>query len=255
MGRFINRKLIIYVQITMMLSFNYSCKYSMKEGNHTIPDTTPEVVIKKRDDGTLSSVNQVDEMGYVNGTRISYYADGKTIYSRLTFKHGIKQGPSIWYYNNGQTFKHVNFDQGKMQGLARKYHRNGKLLAEFECEKGNVLPGLKEYSEDGTLLTSYPEVAFRELNYLETKNRIDLEIYCSEKLRGIKYFLLEKDNDNTSRVYLITENGKASMQYYVKPGDMLNKKLEIIAEIPTNFGNIMAKRLTYHLTATNMKSR
>ena len=39
------------------------------------------------------------------------------------------------------------------------------------------------------------------------------------------------------------ENGKASLQYFVKPGDMLNKKIEIIAEIPTYFGNIMAKRL------------
>ena len=252
MGKLTNRKYIIYVVITIVLWGNYSCIYFSEKEIDAIPDPTPKVIIKKRDDGTLSSVNQVDDRGVVHGIRTTYYADGKTIYSRLTFNHGIKQGPSIWYYKNGQVYKHASFDHGKMHGLTRKYHGNGKLMAEFECENGIVLPGLKEYNKDGTLVTSYPEVAFRELNYLETKNRIDLEIYCSENLSGIKYFLLEKDAGRTSRVYLITENGKASLQYYVKLGDMLNKQVEIIAEIPTYFGNIMAKKLSYHLTATHM---
>ena len=253
MRKFKIGKYINYILISMMLWANFSCMYFEKKEKDTIPDPGSEVVIKKRDDGTLSSVNQVNDRGVVHGIRTTYYADGKTIYSRLTFNHGIKQGPSIWYYNNGQVFKHVNFNHGKRHGLTRKYHRSGKLLAEIECENGNVLPGLREYDKDGTLVTSYPEVTFREINYLETKNRIDLEISSSEKLNGIKYFLIEEDNGITSRVYLITESGQASLQYFVKPGDMLNKKIEIVAEIPTYFGNIMAKRLTYHLTATNLK--
>ncbi len=253
MRKFEKGKCVSYFLITMLLWGGFSCTISADKEIDTTPDLNPEIVIKKRDDGTISSVNQVDEGGVVHGIRTTYYPDGKTIYSRLTFNHGIKQGPSIWYYNNGQVFKHASFDQGKMHGPTRKYHRSGKLLAEIECEKGNVLPGLREYNEDGSIVTSYPEVAFREINYLETKNRIDLEIYCSEKLSGIKYFLLEKDAGRTSRVYLITENGKASMQYYVKPGDMLNKHVEIIVEIPTYFGNTMVKKLSYHLTATNMK--
>ena len=253
MGKLKVGKHINYILISMMLWTNFSCMYIEKREKDTVSDPEPEIIIKKRDDGTLSSVNQVDDMGYVHGIRTTYYPDGKTIYSRLTVNHGIKQGPAIWYYNNGQVFKHASFDQGKMHGPTRKYHRSGKLLAEVDYENGNVLPGLREYDKDGTLVTSYPEVTFREINYLETKNRIDLEISSSEKLSGIKYFLVEEDNGNTSRVYLITESGKASLQYFVKPGDMLNKKIEIVAEIPTYFGNIMAKRLTYQLTATNLR--
>jgi len=253
MGKFKVGKHVNYILVSMMLWTNFSCMYFEKKENETIPDQGPEVIIKKRDDGTLSSVNQVDDRGVVHGIRTTYYADGKTIYSRLTFNHGIKQGPSIWYYNNGQVFKHAGFDQGKMHGPTRKYHRSGKLLAEVDYENGIVLPGLREYNEDGTLVTSYPDVFLREVNSLASKNRIDVEISCTKRRSGIKYFLLGEDNDITNRVYLITESGKASLQYFVKPGDMLNKKIEIVAEIPTYFGNIMAKRLTYHLTATNMK--
>jgi len=253
MGKFKIGKHINYILISMMLWGSFSCINSVDKEIDSTPDLNPEIIIKRREDGTLSSGNQVEEGGVVHGIRTTYYADGKTIYSRLTFNHGIKHGPAIWYYNNGQVFKHTGFDQGKRHGPTRKYHRSGKLLAEFDCEYGIVLPGLREYNEDGTMVTSYPDVIFREVNSLASKNRIDVEISCTKKSSGIKYFLLGEDNVITSRVYLFTESGKASLQYFVKPGDMLNKKIEIVAEIPTYFGNIMAKRLTYHLTATNLK--
>ena len=70
---------------------------------------------------------------------------------------------------------------------------------------------------------------------------------CSEKNRGIKYYLLGEENGKTTRVYLISENSSASMQFYLEPGDTLRRTVEILAEIPTELGNIMAKKLTYKL--------
>ena len=190
-------------------------------------------------------------MGRVHGIRVTYYADGKTIRSKVTVNHGRKQGPSIWYYTNGKVFKHASYEGGKKHGLTRKYYRNGKLQAEFEYENGNALPGLKEYNKDGTVVRSFPEVDFREVNSLASKNWIDLEIFCEKERSGIKYFLLEEDYGRTSRVYLITEAGTASVRFYVKPGDTYTDTIRIISELPTSLGNVLVRKHTYHLLASN----
>ncbi len=68
----------------------------------------------------------------------------------------------------------------------------------------------------------------------------------------MKYFILNMDQGDTSRIYLITENGAASQRFYLRPGETLDKKIDFIAEIPTEFGNILVKELSYHLTAKNI---
>jgi antitoxin component YwqK of YwqJK toxin-antitoxin module len=217
----------------------------------TDTESPSEVVKMRRDDGTVSSVNQVDELGKVHGVRVTFYGDGKTIYSKHSFVHGRKQGPAMWYYKGGQLFKHTHFEDGKRQGLTRIYYKNGNLLAEFESEKGNVLPGLKEYKEDGSLVSNYPEIHFEEENYLASRNRVDLVVNCSKRRSGVKFFVLQRDNGKLSRVYLITENDRATMQFYVNPGESLDKRIEILAEIPTELGNVLARTYTYHLQISN----
>ncbi len=129
MRKFKKGKYFSYFLITMMLWGSFSCANPADKEIDSTPDPNPGIIVKRRDDGSISSVNQVDEGGVVHGIRTTYYPDGKTIYSSLTFQHGKKTGPSIWYYNNGQVFKHVSFDQRKMYGLTRKYHRSGNFLA------------------------------------------------------------------------------------------------------------------------------
>ncbi|MEA3478097.1 MAG: hypothetical protein U9R60_07960 [Bacteroidota bacterium] len=46
------------------------------------------------------------------------------------------------------------------------------------------------------------------------------------------------------------EKDKALLQYYVKPGTELNKTVNILAEIPTELGNVLAKKYTYQLNIT-----
>jgi antitoxin component YwqK of YwqJK toxin-antitoxin module len=226
-----------------------SCSHSEKNKEEVLENNTPETIVKRRDDGTISSVNQVDAGGVVHGMRVTYYPDGKTIYSKLTFDHGHRHGPSIWYYKNGQVFKLCTYKNGKKDGPSRKFYKNGNMQAEFDFENGNVLPGLKEYNMDGSLETDYPEVNFREIDLLASKNRIDLEISCTQERNGIRYFILEKEGESQNRTYLITEKGLASLQYYVKPGDILKKTIHILAEIPTKHGNTLAQKYSYQLIA------
>ena len=237
--------------LLLVLMFSFSCFRSSDIEEESANEDKPEIVIKKRDDGTISSVNQVVDGRIVHGIRTTYYKDGKTIYSKHTFNYGIKQGPATWYYMNGHMFKQTNFMDGKRQGLTRIYYKNGDLLAEFQSEKGNVLPGLKEYNQDGTLITSYPDVKFRKIDHLASRNRVDLEISCTKRRSGVKFYVLSEENGISERVYLITENDQALLQFYVKPGEILDKKVEILAEFPTELGNILAKKYTYQLTISN----
>jgi hypothetical protein len=214
-------------------------------------ESKPETVVKRRADGTVSSVNQVNDNNRVHGIRATYYEDGKTIYSKQTFNHGRKQGPATWYYKSGQVFKQTNFEEGKRHGLTRVYYKSGKLSAEFESEQGIVLPGLKEYNKDGTLVTSYPDVQFREIDLLAAKSRVDLEICCTKKRSGVKFYILNSKNGKTDRVYLITKNDSALLQFYVKPGEVLQREVNILAEIPTELGNTLARRYSYQLSVSN----
>ena len=246
-----NGKYFYNVLIIFMLLAISACSPAHENMEDASLEQSQETVVRKRDDGSISSVNQVDDMGMVHGIRVTYYADGKTIHSKLTVNHGRKHGPSLKYYANKQVFEHSSFEDGKKHGLTRKYYKNGKLQAEFEYEHGSVIPGLKEYNSDGSLVTSYPDVEFREINRLVSKNIMDLEMFCTEKRRSIKFYLLKQNLDKTDRIYLITENASASMRFYVKPGDVLNERIEILTETYTDFGNILTRKYNFHLTAKN----
>ena len=242
---------VIYILLIILISFSCNPKAEKKVENAN--DERSSVVVKKRDDGTLSSVNQVDEMMRVHGVRVTYFADGKTIYTKFTFKHGKKHGPSIRYYNNGQIYEHGSFENGERHGLTRKYYKTGKLMAEFEYYQGIALSGLKEYDKKGELLVSYPTVEFREVDHLASNDRIDLEIHCSKPYNGTKYFLINGENRKVNRTYLITEKGEALLDLYVKPGETLNRTIEIMSEIPTELGNVYVTRYTHQLNTINDK--
>lgn len=246
-----NENCFYNVLIIFMLLAGSACSPAHENMEAASDEKSQETVVRKRDDGSISSVNQVDDMGMVHGIRVTYYADGKTIHSKLTVNHGRKHGPSLKYYANKQVFEHSSYEDGKKHGLTRKYYKNGKLQAEFEYEHGNVIPGLKEYNRDGSLVTVYPDVEFREINRLASKNIMDLEMFCAEKRRSIKFYLLKHDLDKMERIYLITENALASMRFYVKPDDVLNERIEILTETYTDFGNILVRKHSYHLLARN----
>lgn len=235
--------------ILLMCLGAWSCGNKPSEKNVPSDDPYRNVLVKRRADGTLSSVNQLDEAGIVHGLRVTYYQDGKTIYSRITLQHGMKQGPSVRYYKNGQVFEYLGYRDGKKHGPVRKYYKNGRLMAEFEYRDGIILQGLKEYQADGTLVTGYPEIQFTVEDHLKTLNRIDLRIRSTPVRQGIRYYLKQRNEGHESRIYLISENGSAVVRRYVKPGSTLQETIEIIAECPTELGNVMVREVSYDLKA------
>ena len=144
------RNFLFFLAFTC-LSGVFSCSSAGPENSTEDPGSKPEMVKHHREDGSLSSVSSVDEDGYVHGIWVKYYEDGKTVHSKVSYQHGRKHGPAIWYYKSGQIFEHTNFYFGRKDGLTRKYYESGNLMEEFSYLKGEVLPGKKRYRKDGTL--------------------------------------------------------------------------------------------------------
>lgn len=236
----------------LFLTGSLSCTGSGDSAEHQKTEDKQKVVKKKRDDGTLSTVSQVDDEGFVHGLKVSYYQDGRTVHSKVTFNHGVKQGPAAWYYKTGKIFEHTNFSDGRREGTTQKYYKNGKLLSQCEYHGGDPLPGLIEYQEDGSKITNYPLVSFRKIDKLAFENKVILEISSSLKSNKIKYYhLLDMGDGKTTKSYLETKAGLASLEFFVSRGDVLMRNIDLYAELPTMLGNTLVKKVSYKMAAKN----
>ena len=244
-------KIRILLSFILIASVISSCS---NKGDSESAEKRPQYIKKYRDDGTLSSVATVNEEKYAHGVKVNYYSDGKTVHSKVTYDNGRKTGPAIWYYKNGQIFEHTGFNNNIKQGLTKKYYKSGKLMAEFNYDKDMITPGLKEYTEAGALITDYPKVKVREIDQLASENKIILEISTAYNGKNTKYYQLEKLNDmQNARSYIDSKKGVCRMEFFIYPGNVLNKKIEFYAEVPTDLGNYRISKESYVLNAMNLK--
>jgi antitoxin component YwqK of YwqJK toxin-antitoxin module len=138
---------------SLILAISMACQGDRNPTGTEKKGDSPSMVKRYRDNGTLSSVNPVDEDGFIDGVKVNYYEDGITIHSKVTYEHGRKHGPALWYYGSGQVYEHTNFLYGKKDGLTKRYYESGELMEEVTWEGGEELPGKKRYDRDGTLLS------------------------------------------------------------------------------------------------------
>lgn len=142
--------LVIFVLSVLLVS----CKQGKGESQQAEDENTPQMVKKKREDGTLSSINPVDEEGYVHGVKVNFYEDGVTVHSKITYEHGRKHGPAIWFFKSGKIYEHTEFYQNRRNGLTKRYYETGELYEETNYESGEELPGKKRYNKAGELISS-----------------------------------------------------------------------------------------------------
>jgi len=112
----------------------------------------PKTVKKRREDGTLSSISPVDDEGYAHGVKVNLYEDGLTVHSKVTYEHGRKHGPAIWFFKNGKIYEHTNYYQNRKNGLTKRYYETGELYEEINYDAGEELPGKKKYTKEGKLI-------------------------------------------------------------------------------------------------------
>lgn len=112
----------------------------------------PRMVKKRREDGSLSSISPVDEEGMVHGVRVNFYEDGLTVHSKVTYEHGRKHGPAIWFFKSGKIYEHTNYYQNRKNGITKRYYETGELYEETSYDSGEELPGKKKYTKEGKLI-------------------------------------------------------------------------------------------------------
>ena len=144
------RKLIQYITIVVLATGTFACNNDSKQPPQT-EEGQPKMIKKKREDGTLSSINPVDENGYVHGVKVNFYEDGLTVHSKVTYEHGRKDGPAIWFFKNGKIYEHTSYIYNRKNGLTKRYYETGELKEEVIFDTGEELSGKKSYNKKGEL--------------------------------------------------------------------------------------------------------
>ena len=148
MKKILRPLLILSLSILMV-----NCNQSQENREQPSDENTPKVVKKRREDGTLSSMNPVDEDGYVHGVKVNFYEDGLTVHSKITYEHGRKHGPAIWFFKSGKIYEHTEFYQNRRNGITKRYYETGELYEEVNYEAGEELPGKQRYNKEGELIS------------------------------------------------------------------------------------------------------
>lgn len=142
-------QLILVLSLSILIT---SCNQGKETGEEQSDEATSNVVKKRREDGTLSSLNPVDEEGYIHGVKVNFYEDGVTVHSKITYEHGRKHGPAIWFFKSGKIYEHTNYYQNRKNGLTKRYYESGELYEETMFDAGEELPGKKVYNKEGELI-------------------------------------------------------------------------------------------------------
>ena len=86
---------------------------------------------------TLSESSNYSK-GLLNGEKISYYADGKTIKDKATVKNGKADGVYSSYSSNGKLEYEKGMKDGFDEGPERRYDEDGKVIAETIYKNGKA---------------------------------------------------------------------------------------------------------------------
>lgn len=129
-----------------------SCNQGKEQTEQATTENSPKMVQKKREDGTLSSINPVDAQGYVHGVKVNFYDDGLTVHSKVTYEHGRKHGPAIWFFKSGKIYEHTYYYQNRKNGVTKRYYETGELYEETTFDTGEEQPGKKTYDKEGNLI-------------------------------------------------------------------------------------------------------
>ena len=206
-----------------------------------------------RKDGTLiSAVTYKDSVRH--GIAKNFYRDG-TVKLKMTYVNGIKHGDAITYYENGDIYQVTPFINGKREGIQKRYYPGNILMAKVPFQNNNQVPGLKEYNKDGRLITKNERIVFRLVDKTAFENKFELHIQLSDNARNARFYreVIKENGEVDYTIGLVSEGGRAMLEYYVPPRHSLMKTVNITAKRRTRLGNTEVFRSRYNLAVENTK--
>ncbi|MCF8374350.1 MAG: hypothetical protein K9H64_22195 [Bacteroidales bacterium] len=189
-----------------------------------------------REDGTIKAELHYDSDGKRHGACYNYYANGK-VNAVIPYDHGQKHGKAIWYFENGKVYEETIWKYGGKDSIQVRYHKSGNLMAQIPYHQNERIPGLVEYTEDGKQKTR-PSIIISEKNTSLLDRKYKLSFKLSNDSRKVKFFILD-DSYLYKKYPLKTEKGIAHHELSIHPDLGLMKKIVVMAEHTTRFGNSM----------------
>ena len=108
---------------------------------------------------------------------INYNVEGK-LQSKIMYKGGKKNGPAVFYYNNGKKSLEANYKNDELDGKLVRYYSTGDIETE-ETYKNGLLDGVS---------VSYNEIIAIVLK-VNTK-KVSGMVYFSNSIRKVLYILM-----------------------------------------------------------------
>lgn len=93
-------------------------------------------------------LGKLDDVNRKIGLWVYKSKSGK-IKKTITFRTGVRHGPSIAYYDNGQIFIEQRFDNGLLSGPYREFYENGQLQLEKHYYKDLLQGRYTRYYKSG----------------------------------------------------------------------------------------------------------
>lgn len=257
-------KRIIYTSL-FMLFLAFSCKTK----NDTIveefyPDGSIKSEITMKNNIRNGLTKNYDEKGrlvstaeYINdkheGWLINYNPENGKITTKAMFKDDEQDGFVYQYYREGKLFRESTYVKGRLNGVIKTYWPDGKLKAENTYNMGKPEIGLKEYDKSGNLLKQ-PEIVFKEVNQAALLNKVVLYFSISDGNKNVDFYYDDLEQGkyfNPNSYKLRNDDGVAFIDFPVRRGFTLMKKINVIAKVKTKYGNNLILTRTYNLSVIN----
>lgn len=147
------KKQLHFLMILCLSILIISCNQGKEQTTEAVEEDSPQIIKKRHEDGTLSSLNPVDSAGYLHGVKVSFYEDGLTVHSKVTYEHGRKHGPAIWFFKSGKIYEYTPYYLNRKNGVSKRYYETGELYEEITYDTGVELEK-KRYDKEGNLLSN-----------------------------------------------------------------------------------------------------
>ncbi|MBC8526689.1 MAG: toxin-antitoxin system YwqK family antitoxin [Candidatus Cloacimonetes bacterium] len=154
---------------------------------------------------------------------IDYFVD---INSEISYKHGLKDGKTKFYFESGLIESEINYKNNKINGLAKNYFENRKIKGESNY-KNDKLNGLSSYYyKNGQLQTQVNykdgEIIDNEIKEFYDNGKIkSISKYKNGILDGLKQEFYENEQIKSKIEYVEGKiNGK--WIYWKKNGELLD---------------------------------
>ena len=199
----------------------------------------------------VSTISYEDNMRH--GKSVTYYTDG-SISSVIRYEYGFRHGDAEKYYKNGKIYRITPYLRGAKNGICKTFWEDGIIQSELPYKDGEEGAGLKEYTREGELKKMEARILVKEIDEIAFGNKFTLQLSLSDGSANVEFFkgtLTDGQYWNRLLAPVKTENGRASLMFYLPRGSFVMETIHIVARKKTSLDNHYILHREYHLAAEN----